>query len=105
MAFWDSLKSFAGNVWSGVKNTAQNVWNKVSPFVRMLPMGSRIAGGIENVAGSIDSGVKAVSDLAQGNYARAGENIRDAYNKGKEGVERLTMKAGGIVKKMFQKTK
>jgi phage-related protein len=105
MGFWDSLKSFAGNLWSGVKNTASNVWNKVSPYIRMVPGGSRVAGAVENIAGAINSGVDAVGDLSRGNYARAGENIRDAYNRGKEGVERLTMKAGGVVRKMFQKTK
>lgn len=106
MGFWDSLKSFAGNLWSGVKNTATNVWNKVSPYVRMLPGGTRVAGAVENIAGAINSGVNAVSDLSKGNLIKAGEGIREAYNKGKEGVERLAMKAGGlVVRKMFQKTK
>ena len=105
MGFWDSLKSFAGNLWSGVKNTAQNVWNKVSPYVRMFPLGNKVAGAVENIAGAINSGVNAVSDLSKGNFVKAGEGIRDAYNKGKEGVERLAMKSGGVVRKMFQKTK
>lgn len=106
MGFWDSLKSFAGNLWTGVKNTATNVWNKVSPYIRMIPLGNKFATGVENIAGAINSGVNAVSDLSQGNFVKAGEGVRDAYNKGKEGVERLTMKAGGIVhRKMFQKTK
>lgn len=105
MGFWDSLRSFAGNVWSGIKNTASNVWNKVSPIIKMIPLGNRFAQGVEAGASALNQGVEALSNLSRGNYQQAGENIREAYNKGKEGVEKLSLRAGGLVKKMFQRTK
>jgi phage-related protein len=113
MGFWDSLwsgiKSGASSLWSGIKNVAGNVWNKVAPVIRMIPfVGNKIASGVESGAGAINSGVNALGNLVSGNFRQAGEDVRDAYNKGKEGIEKLTtLKRGGMVepRKMFQKTK
>jgi hypothetical protein len=108
MGFWDSLKGFASNLWSGIKNTATNIWNKVSPVIRAVPfIGDKIATGVEAVGGAINSGANALGSLAQGNISGAMEGVKEAYNKGKEGINKLTtLKKGGVVnKKMFQRTK
>lgn len=99
MGFWDSIRNWVSNAYNSVKNVATNVWNKVKPFVGAIPLvGNKVVQGVESVAGAIDKGAQGVGNLVGGNVAGAVGNFRDAYNTGKEGVNKLTnLKKGGMV--------
>jgi phage-related protein len=96
---WNKAKNWVSGAYNTVKDVASNVWNKVSPYIRMIPIvGNKIAGGVEAVAGAVDKGAQGIAKGVTGDVVGAYGNIKDAYNEGKKGVEDLTkLKKGGMV--------
>jgi len=96
---WNKAKNWVSGAYNTVKDVASNVWNKVSPYVRMIPIvGNKIASGVEAVAGAVDKGAQGIAKGVTGDIVGAYGDIKGAYNEGKKGVEDLTkLKKGGMV--------
>ena len=96
---WAKIKNTASNWYNTAKDAVTNVWNKVSPYVRAIPLvGDKIATGLETVAGAVDKGATGVAKIATGDISGGVGDLRGAYNTGKEGVNKLTnLKKGGVV--------
>jgi hypothetical protein len=96
---WSKIKNTASNWYNAAKDTVSNVWNKVSPYVRAIPLvGDKIATGLETVAGAVDKGATGIAKTVTGDIMGGVADLRGAYNTGKEGINKLTnLKQGGMV--------